>query len=583
MTQLPATLVAGLSGQPRVPGHRPGPRLLVKEIDWMVLVDRLRHSDWTLLSLWAATASPVPASPEASIASDAAPGDNGEKGSEGGGRDSGGTETGEADKSKATRTVSGRSSSVRPAADEREICAAIRDNQTGDVVVVCLPVPAHGFPSIARVRPIMALLEQAAEKRGGVAVADRADGLVGVRLQGDADAAATIGGASMAVGPAAAGIGEPVRFLVEVANDRITGLGTDLGYTRRGIEAMLTGRMPAEALRLICRISANAPVALSWAFAAAVESALEVKVPLRAVWLRALMAELERIGRHLRYCAGINADAGETALADGWLILRERLLRVSESAFGHRLMFDSLVPGGVADDLAVDGRSDLRVWLKETANGLADIVKAGGAGRAAKGRLAGLAKLGDDPVTRIDLVGPAARAAGRLVDARLLYGYAPYDRLKFTVPDRRTGDALARLELRVEEIRQSLSLIRQLLEGLPEGAIHGKLPRPGGSSGAAVGGAPAEAVAAADEESPESDGATEPVPDPEGMAMVEGPDGEVLVSVRLDGHGRLRHCHLRDPAWLIWPLVAEVSLGAPVEDLALLRRSLAADVAAVDL
>lgn len=570
MTQLPATLLTGLSGQPRVPGHRPGPRLLVKEIDWMVLVDRLRHSDWTLLSLWAAPVGPTPAKAEPSSATDAEPESGGETGD---------SRPGDAGQSKSARTTSGQSLPVRTGSSGREICVAVRDNQTGDVVVVCLPVPAHGFPSIARVRPIMALLEQAAEKRGAVAVADRSDGLVGVRLQGDADAGAAIGGASMAVGPAAAGIGEPVRFLVEVANDRITGLGTDLGYTRRGIEAMLTGRMPAEALRLICRISANAPVALSWAFAAAVEAALDVKVPLRAVWLRALMAELERVGRHLRYCAGINADAGETALADGWLILRERLLRVSETAFGHRLMFDALVPGGVADDLAVDGRSDLRVWLKETANGLADIVKAGGAGRAAKRRLAGLAKLGDDPATRIDLVGPAARAAGRLVDARLLYGYAPYDRLKFTVPDRRGGDALARLELRVEEIRQSLSLIRQLLEGLPEGAIHGKLPRPG----AAINGAPSESVAGDDEENAESDGAAAPAPDPEGMAMVEAPDGEVLVSVRLDGQGRLRHCHLRDPAWLIWPLLPAVAVGAPVEDLALLRRSLAADVAAVDL
>jgi len=155
----------------------------------------------------------------------------------------------------------------------------------------------------------------------------------------------------IAVGPVHAGIIEPGHFRFTASGETVVRLEQRLGYTHKGVEALMAGAGIGQAARLAGRISGDSTVACALAFARAVESALAVEVTPRAVWLRALMAELERLANHLGDIGAICNDAAFTLMHAHCGVLRERVLRASHAAFGHRMMRDCIVPGGVAGDL----------------------------------------------------------------------------------------------------------------------------------------------------------------------------------------------------------------------------------------
>src|SRR5471030_2382909 len=119
------------------------------------------------------------------------------------------------------------------------------------------------------------------------------------------------------------------------------------------------------AAKLAGRTSGDSTVAYAFAFAQAAEAALQVKVPERAVYLRALMAELERLANHFGDIGAICNDASFSMMHAHCGILRERTLRVADACFGHRLMMDAIIPGGVTRDIAVDGAARLKELLEE--------------------------------------------------------------------------------------------------------------------------------------------------------------------------------------------------------------------------
>ncbi len=128
-----------------------------------------------------------------------------------------------------------------------------------------------------------------------------------------------------------------------------------LGYVHKGIEGLLAGASLDKAAELACRTSGDSAVAYAFAFARAVEAALNVDAPPRAVYLRALMAELERLANHFGDIGAICNDASFALMHAQTGILRERCLRAAMACFGHRLMMDIIVPGGVARDIAPEG------------------------------------------------------------------------------------------------------------------------------------------------------------------------------------------------------------------------------------
>ena len=159
------------------------------------------------------------------------------------------------------------------------------------------------------------------------------------------------------VGPVHAGIIEPGHFRFTANGETVVRLEERLGYVHKGIDGLMPARRWSRRRRLAGRVSGDSTVAYAIAFARAVEAALGIEPPPRAVWLRALMAELERLANHFGDIGAICNDASFSLMHAHCGILREHVLRVADACFGHRLMMDRVVPGGVAVDLDAERRA----------------------------------------------------------------------------------------------------------------------------------------------------------------------------------------------------------------------------------
>jgi Ni,Fe-hydrogenase III large subunit len=342
------------------------------------------------------------------------------------------------------------------------------------------------------------------------------------------------------VGPVHAGIIEPGHFRFTCDGETVVRLEERLGYVHKGIDLMMANAPLSRAHRVAGRTSGDSTVAYAWAFSRAVEAALGVTPPPRAIWLRAVMAELERIANHVGDFGAICNDASFSLMLAHTAVLRERVLRASAECFGHRLMMDRILPGGVAVDLDVAGIARLRALIAVFRATMPALTAMYDGTASLQDRTVTTGILRPDLTRRFAPGGFVGRASGRDFDARRDLGYAPYDRLSFSVPVLREGDVNARVWIRLREIEQSLGLLDQLLADLPTGPI-------------------AETL-------------NDQAPMAEGMAVVEAFRGDVLVWLRLEA-GTIECCHMRDASWFQWPLLEAVIEGNIVADFPLCNKS----------
>ena len=344
----------------------------------------------------------------------------------------------------------------------------------------------------------------------------------------------------VSVGPIHASIIEPGHFRFAASGETVVRLEQRFGYAHKGVERLLEGADIARGARIVGRISGDSTVAYSWAFARAIEAALGWGIPPRAVLLRGILAELERLSHHINDVGGICNDASVLTINARCTLQREDVLMVAAACFGHRLMMDCVVPGGVTTDLSQDGIRQIHDLLARLEETRAEVLRV----------YDGLPSLQDRTVTtgvaRPELVrqyaagGFVGRASGRAFDARKSFPYAPYDQLDFEVRTRPGGDVDARLQVRMDEIVESLGMVRQLLDRLKTGDIRSKPP-------AFVAG--------------------------EGAALVEAFRGDAFVSVTFDGAGRLGRVHLRDASWFQWPLLEAAIEGNIIADFPICNKS----------
>src|SRR5262249_25111282 len=156
---------------------------------------------------------------------------------------------------------------------------------------------------------------------------------------------------------------EPGHFRFTAAGETVVRLEERLGYVHKGIESLMIGATLERGARLAARTSGDSTVAYGIAFARAVEAALDIEPPPRAHYLRRLMAELQRLANHFGDIGAICNDASFALMHAHCGILRELTLRVAQSCFGHRLMMDGAIPGGVTTDLTSDGAASVRNLL----------------------------------------------------------------------------------------------------------------------------------------------------------------------------------------------------------------------------
>jgi Ni,Fe-hydrogenase III large subunit len=353
------------------------------------------------------------------------------------------------------------------------------------------------------------------------------------------------------VGPVHAGIIEPGHFRFTANGETVVRLEARLGYAHKGTLALMTGAALDQAARLAGRVSGDSTVAYAWAFALAAERAAGAAPPPRGRWLRALMAELERLANHLGDIGAICNDAAFAIMHAHCGILRERVLRASAAAFGHRLMMDRIVPGGVAADLTPDGAEAIARATREIRAVFPHLVDTYDETNSLQDRTVGTGYISAANVAAFAAGGFVGRASGRAFDARRQAAYAPYDQLSFETPLFHEGDVNARVWVRIREVEQSLALVDQLLAALPEGPVQADLP-------ASRAGA-------------------------EGVALVESFRGDIFAWLRLDGDGRVAACHLRDPSWFQWPLLEAAVEGDIVADFPLCNKSFNCSYSGQDL
>jgi Ni,Fe-hydrogenase III large subunit len=343
------------------------------------------------------------------------------------------------------------------------------------------------------------------------------------------------------VGPVHAGIIEPGHFRFTANGEHVVRLEQRLGYVHKGIEKLMAGASLDDAAKLAGRTSGDSTVAYAYAFALAAEAALQVKIPPRAAYMRALMAELERLANHFGDIGAICNDASFALMHAQTGILRERTLRAAEACFGHRLMMDVIVPGGVARDIAPNGSANLLVLLAEIRKVFPRLIELYDNTASLLDRTVTTGIVKPALARQFGAGGTIGRASGRDFDARRMPGYSPYGELKFDVPVLEEGDVNARVWIRMREVEQSLALIEQILNRLPEGETR----------------APIKASTRICE----------------GLGVAEAFRGDVLVWLRLDGKGRVARCHLRDASWFQWPLLEAAIEGNIVADFPLCNKS----------
>src|SRR5579863_96084 len=258
------------------------------------------------------------------------------------------------------------------------------------------------------------------------------------------------------VGPVHAGIIEPGHFRFTANGETVVRLEQRLGYVHKGIDSLMLGADLERGARLAARTSGDSTVAYALAFAHAAEAALGITAPPRAAWLRALMAELERLANHFGDFGAICNDASFSIMHAQTGILRERVLRAAAACFGHRLMMDGVVAGGVAIDLAPDGAAQIARLIDEVGRVFPKLVELYDNTASLQDRTVATGILEPALARRFGAGGVVGRASGRAFDARRAIKYPPYDTLAFDVPVLDAGDVNARVWIRIREIEQSL-------------------------------------------------------------------------------------------------------------------------------
>jgi Ni,Fe-hydrogenase III large subunit/Ni,Fe-hydrogenase III component G len=343
------------------------------------------------------------------------------------------------------------------------------------------------------------------------------------------------------VGPIHAGVIEPGHFRFSIIGDRVLKLEQRLGYTHQGVEKRFEGMDLATGAKLAGRVSGDSHSAYAWAYCMAVETATANTIPPRATWLRALFLEIERVANHL---GDIGYLGNDVALSFGFMQfwrLKEDWLRLSAKLFGHRYLFDCIVPGGVAVDLTDSGKSELVALVDRLEAETRELKAIYDEHATLQDRFANTGICKPDLAAQLGLTGLPGRASAQAWDARAQFPQAPYDQLNVSMATQRKGDVLARSEVRFAEVYESFRLIRDIVKRLPAGPLQTPL-------------APVTAVC-------------------EGLGWVEGWRGEIVVAVRIGADGKLDRVHPHDPSWQNWPLLEIGILGNIVPDFPLINKS----------
>jgi len=353
------------------------------------------------------------------------------------------------------------------------------------------------------------------------------------------------------VGPVHAGVIEPGHFRFSLAGEPIQNLEAQLFFTHKGIEKLCEGMSFERGFYLSERISGDETFTNSMAYSMAVEEIADVRIPLRGEYLRVFYAELERLTCHMGDLAGICLDVAYGFGAFQFRLLRNWCYQLADLLTGSRFLRSVNIPGGVRIDGIPGKESEILKRLSALKRELEDTAEIVRRQTILTDRIENTGVLAKKTAFDLNGVGPGARASGIPFDVRKTRPYGAYGRLSFDVPVMTGGDVSCRMKVKLEECRQSIGLMVQVIEGLPAGP-----------SSVAIETLPARQSA---------------------FGITESPRGENVHWIMTGENGIIARYKVRTPSFCNWPVLCHAVQGNIVPDFPLINKSFNLSYAGNDL
>jgi NADH-quinone oxidoreductase subunit D len=267
-----------------------------------------------------------------------------------------------------------------------------------------------------------------------------------------------------------------LRLVLELEGETVVRALYDIGYLHTGFEKSLEDKTYSQGITLTDRMDYLAPLSNNLGFCLGVEKLLDLEIPPRAQWIRVLLTELTRIQSHLVWLGTHAIDIGAMSVFLYCFREREDILHIFEMISGQRMMTSYFRIGGLALEPPLGWLKRVEKFMKIFPERIEEYEALLTKNPIWLRRTVGIGKLTAEEAVAWGISGPSLRGSGVAWDIRKRQPYSSYDKFDFEVPTRPEGDVYARYLVRLEEMRQSLRIVRQAMEGLPEGPIKAKAP-----------------------------------------------------------------------------------------------------------
>jgi len=353
-----------------------------------------------------------------------------------------------------------------------------------------------------------------------------------------------------------------LRIVLELDGETVLKAVPDLGYLHTGIEKSCEDKTYSQAITLTDRMDYLNPLGNNLVYCLAVEKLLDLQVPKRAQYFRILMVELQRISSHLVWLGTHAIDMGAMSVFLYCFREREEILKIFEFVAGQRMMTSYIRIGGLALEPPTGWVERVEKFLKMMPSRIDEYEQLLTGNRIWLGRLKGVGVISAEDAVAYSMTGPTLRAAGLAYDNRKMFPYSSYEDFEFDVPTRTESDCFARYVVRVAEMRESLKIIRQVIDKIPaEGPIRTEAP----------------GIVPPDREKMKTEMEaliyhfkifTEGFAPPPGeaFATVESPRGELGCFIASDGSPKPLRCHFRSPSFINLQALPKLVEGQLISD-----------------
>ncbi len=268
-----------------------------------------------------------------------------------------------------------------------------------------------------------------------------------------------------------------LRLVVEIDGEVIVSVRPEIGYLHTGIEKTCEAKFYQQVVPLTDRINYLDPLSNNLCYCLAVEKLLDLEIPERAQWIRVLLTELSRLNSHLIWLGTHAMDIGALTVFLYTFREREEILRLFEAVAGQRMMTSYFRIGGLAMEPPLDFFDRVQAFITTFPRKIDEYSNLLTGNPIFMNRLKGVGYLSAADAIALGVTGPPLRASGVDIDLRRDMPYSSYEKFQFKVPTSTVGDIWARYEVRLVEMRESIKIIQQALDGMPGGPVKADAPK----------------------------------------------------------------------------------------------------------